>query len=337
MMHVVVTGASGFVARTLIPALAQAQCTGIAVARRSVEQLPSGWHFRAREEVLTGASEARVDALIHLEARHHQYVVGEASASEVAAFTDVNVGNTARWLDWARRARVPRFVYYSSIKAIDTGRAGTCGSLDETAPGPGNTLYGRCKWQAEQEVAAWAVKDAQRCALILRPAVIYGPENRANIYSMVSAIAQRRFIYVGANDNIKSLVSVRNASAATVHLLSNMRPGSHIYNLVDARRYSVRELAELIARELSVPPPSTSLPENVIRPLARVADRLSRLFRLSLPISSARVEALCEHADFSPAKLQSTGFVHAETTEAGLANVIHWYQGQGRSARLAKG
>lgn len=321
-MHVVVTGASGFVGRVLIDALAATGSTGVAVARRPISGLPAGWKHGPREERLS-APIAGADAVIHLEARHHQYVIGEGSPAQAAEFIRTNLGNTQAWLDWSTRSGTTRFVFFSSVKALDLALAAQAGMVDETTPGPGPTLYGRSKWQAERAVAAWAAT-AGRCALILRPAVIYGPGNTGNIYSMVAAIAQRRFVFVGRNDNIKSLVSVQNATAATVHLLARMRPGSEIYHLVDGGRYSVRELACMIARELGVPAPRLGIPVGLARAAAWVADVLARATGISLPITRARLNALCEHADCSPAKLLRTGFVYPETPEESLAAMVAW-------------
>ena len=334
-MHVIVTGASGFVGRALVGALATSGTTGLAVARRSIDRLPTGWTFVARDEVLASPFEG-VDAVIHLEARHHQYVIGEGSPEQVAEFTTTNVENTRAWLQWCARAAVGRFVFFSSIKAIDPARASDpAKALDETTPGPGATLYGRSKWNAERTVAAW-VETPGRAALILRPAVIYGPGSTANIYAMVAAIAQRRFVFVGSNDNIKSLVSLRNVAAATRHLLHRMAPGCEIYHLVDRHRYSVRELAAMIARQLNVPPPSLSVPGWLVRPPVSLADRVGRLTGGSLPITSARLEALCENADFSPAKLLASGFVHPQTTEEGLAEMVRWYRATAAAGRAAE-
>lgn len=326
-MHIVVTGASGFVGRALIVTLAAEGHTGVAVSRRPIESLPDRWAHGDREALVAGTPAVRPDAVVHLEARHHEYVA-DADSEQAAAFTATNVGNAREWLSWAAARRVDRFVFFSSIKAIDAARAAAAnGTIDESASGPGPTLYGRTKWQAEQDVRAWAATPGRR-ALILRPAVIYGPGNTANIYSMIAGIARNRFAFVGANANVKSLVSLRNAVAATAYLLARMRDGCEIYHLVDAQRYTVRELAGLTARALGVPAPARTIPVAAARAIAAAADLVSRATGRPLPIGRGRIDAMCEHADFTAGKLMAAGFVHPQSTEQGLAEMAAWYRGR---------
>jgi len=120
---------------------------------------------------------------------------------------------------------------------------------EQSAPLP-VTAYGNSKRVAEHLVRAWVEADSRRSALILRPCVIYGPGNKGNVYALVKAIDDGRCLLVGQNTNIKSLVSLRNVTASVTFLLSRMRAGCEIYNLVDKESYSVRKLAEMIANRL---------------------------------------------------------------------------------------
>src|SRR5207248_2899299 len=116
-------------------------------------------------------------------------------------------------------------------------------AITEAATSPNETPYGASKWEAEQRVRAWVAADSRRSALILRPAVIYGPGSTANVAAMVQALRKGRFFLVGKNDNRKSLASVRNVVAAVIHLLPRIDPGRcEVYNVTDAETLSVREL-----------------------------------------------------------------------------------------------
>jgi GlcNAc-P-P-Und epimerase len=214
------------------------------------------------------------------------------------------------------------------------------------------------KWQAEQLVREWAAEDLERSALILRPAVVYGPGNTANLFSMVDALARGRFCLVGRNDNIKSLVSLKNLCAAVVHLSPQMKPGVEVYNLVDEQSYSVRELASMMARLLGVKWNGSSedggqrtegrgrwtedglrssvfrlprsLPLPVAKGIAWFGDAFTRLTGKSFPLTTSRLEALLETTHFSCEKLLATGFRHPQSTEEGIGEMVRWYRGRGK-------
>ncbi len=330
-MKVLVTGSSGFVGGYLLTGLANAGHIGLAVSRRTITELPPNWSWVDRELLLKGASQsedellAGVEVVIHLEVKQH---VQNPTGADLAAFRQVNVAGTQQWLEWCSAHAIRRFVYFSTIKAVerDGESQDTQTAIDERATGSGETPYGRSKWEAEQLVSQWAREQADRCVLILRSAVVYGPGNIANLFSMVDALAKGRFFLVGSNGNIKSLVSVKNLFAAVVYLLPRMTPGVEIYNITDAQSYSVRELAGMIAKELQINWQGRSSPMPIAKCAALLGDVFAKVTRRGFPLTSNRLAALLENTHFSCAKLLSTGFRHLESTQEGLAEMVKWYR-----------
>ncbi|HEY1111788.1 MAG TPA: NAD-dependent epimerase/dehydratase family protein, partial [Opitutaceae bacterium] len=237
--------------------LAAAGIGGYAVSREGRIPVPAGWRALTRQAVLDdgalhGAATPRLDWVIHLEVKQH---VDAPTAADIADFEKVNVEGTRRWLEWCAQAGVARFMLFSTIKAAGDSLQ----PQDEETTTLPTTVYGKSKRRGEDELRQWAAGDTRRQGVILRPAVIYGPGNRANIYSMVKGIDRGRFLLVGKNDNVKSLVSIANAVAAAGFLLGRSGTGCTLYNLVDAQSYSVREIAEMTSEALGRPK-SKSLP-----------------------------------------------------------------------------
>lgn len=306
-MRLIVTGSSGFVGRHLVAALEAAGHDGLAVSRHYAAGQAGAWTTATRGAVLNQKT-ASCDVLVHLEVMQH---VPHPTARDLAAFEAVNVGGTKEWLDWAGRQGVRRFVHFSTIKAVN---AAPVGATDESAAGPHPTPYGASKWRAEALVRDWVREDPARSALILRPAVVYGPGNRANVAAMVAAIRRGRFFLIGRNENVKSLVSVGNLAAAVVHLLPRFTPGAaETYNVTDAESVSVRELDRRIRALLGKPGNSPSLPYPAARVLAGVGDLVFRVTGRPFPLNSSRLAALLETTHFSCARLCATGFRHPET------------------------
>ncbi len=148
-MKVFVTGASGFLGRNLVPLLLK---KNIAV---------SEWKGRAQGDLTDPAIDSKLkaamqgcDAVIHMAAKTSQDPSGQAEAAAV------NVEATRKLVNLAKELGIKRFVFVSSQSAKITN--------------PGN--YGASKKKAEDIVLSSGLD-----AVILRPAIIYGP-GKAGIF-----------------------------------------------------------------------------------------------------------------------------------------------------------
>src|SRR5688500_18108222 len=149
-MRILVTGAAGFVGRTLCREIERHGHLGRSVIRDRTRAL----HV-VGEVVSVGSIDAStvwssalrdVDAVVHLAARVH--VMKETSADPLAEFRDVNVRGTEALARAAARQGVRRFVYVSSIKV--NGEATHDGKFTpDDLPNPQDP-YGVSKWEAEQ-------------------------------------------------------------------------------------------------------------------------------------------------------------------------------------------
>lgn len=317
-MNLLVTGASGFVGSCLIPVLASFRHDGIAVSRQNCRLREVGWRSERRQDILCCTQARNIDALLHLEVKQH---VQNPSADDISEFTRINVKGTEEWLRWAASNDVKRFVFFSSIKA--SGHSWDC--QDESLVAEPDTPYGRSKLQAELKVTEWAAASPERSALILRPAVVYGRGNQANILSLIEAIHRGRFFLVGRNENIKSMISLKNLTSAVNHLLSIPFSGTHMFYLTDKESFSVAQIAAMIAQSLGRSKQIRSMPLAAAKAGALAGDAFVRVTGRDFPLTSNRLRALLENTHFSCAKLQATGFVHPQTTREGLDEMVKWY------------
>ncbi len=330
-MKILVTGSSGFVGEALVQALAAAGGEGVAVSRRVQSGLPSRWRWVDRDKCLLGEvlqAEAP-DWVIHLEVKHH---VAEPGPAELAEFEAVNCAGTQRWLDWCTSRGVKRFLYFSSIKAV----AESPEILNESASQVPTTPYGQSKREAEVKVQEWARAQSQRCALVIRPAVIYGPRGAGNIHSMIRALDRGTFLLPGRGENVKSLVSIHNVVAAVTHLIGRMERGFEIYNVVDEQNYSVAEIAHMISTRLGRARNVRRIPFLLARMAAAIGGVVQRVTGKQSPITPSRLRALCETTHFSARKLCETGFRHPQSTADGLAETVAWYQMSARDTRAVR-
>lgn len=327
----VITGASGFIGGHLAAQLAKAGAGGFLWSRKSPASVPAAFAWQAWQAGQAGQA-ARLDGVgpdacvIHLATVHH---VERPDAAALAAFEEVNVQGTRQLLVDCAAAGIRRFIFFSSIKAASPTFSTAAQTEADPAHELPNSEYGRSKLAAEQCVREWAAADPGRAALILRPAVVYGPGNTANLFALVDAIARGRFFLAGSNDNRKSLVAVRNVVAAVEHLAARMQPGVELFYLVDRESFSVREIAAKVARALGLNGGILSLPVPVLRVGAVAGDMVQRVTGMKFPLTSRRLAALLEVTHFTSAKLIGTGFTHPVATEAGLAEMVAWYRAGG--------
>lgn len=137
----------------------------------------------------------------------------------------------------------------------------------------------------------WASEDAERAVLIIRPTVVYGERNVANMFRLINQIKDGRYFHIGKGDNIKSIAYVRNLVEATLFLVERMQNGVAIYNYADEPQLSSRKIASTITKALNKREPRT-LPYWIVYSMGIPFDILIKLTGKDLPISTNRVKKI---------------------------------------------
>jgi len=313
-----VTGSSGFIARHLIPRL-----TGPSV--RGLDLRPCEADFGNRYQHTIGDvrdSDAvtefvrGVDTLVHLAAEHQDFGVSDEQ------FFDVNVRGMSVLLSACGEAGIKEFVFFSSVAVYGARDEPTHEQMTPSPNGP----YGSSKLEAEWRLLEWAEEASGRKALIVRPTVVYGEYNYANMYRLMSAIRRRRYVQVGPGTNRKSIAYVGNVAAAVSFLLDRARPGAEVFNLADEPAMTSRAIAEHLAQELGVGLPALSVPEFVALPLAMPLDWLASISGKNLPVTSSRIRKYLTDTEHQARALRAAGFQPPVAPEEGMARTVRWFQ-----------
>ena len=161
-MRILVTGAAGFVASHLIPALAAAGHDVYAVDRETarVSHLPATAVEQDLSRPLEGLPD--IDAAVHLAQANVPF------PDEARTLYSVNVGSTVELLDHCRRCGAERFAYASSGSVYGFGSS----PFEETDPPRGSDFYAVSKLSGELAVQAYAPFFSTFVARLFVP---YGP------------------------------------------------------------------------------------------------------------------------------------------------------------------
>jgi nucleoside-diphosphate-sugar epimerase len=220
-------------------------------------------------------------------------------------YDEVNVLGARNVCTVAREKNVRTIVFTSSVAVYGFAPLGT----DESGKIDPFNDYGRTKYEAEQVLKAWQ-KEApeERTLVIIRPTVVFGEQNRGNVYNLLRQIASGRFIMVGNGTNRKSMAYVENVAAFLEYAMT-FKPGVHIYNYIDKPDFSMNVLVVTVNRLLGKPEKvSLRLPFVAGYAIGKCFDILAAVTGKRLAISSIRVKKFCADSVFDTG-LSRTGFV----------------------------
>lgn len=341
--HILVLGGSGFIGSHLIPELVS---EGFRVTNYDIydAETPLPAHvadvrgdIRDEERLLAAlrgelsgdeAGEvAKVDAVLNLAAAHHDFGIAAQT------FQSVNVGGAEVLTRCMSQVGIENMCFYSSVAIYGQyPQAPT----EETPAVPVNE-YGRTKFMAEVVYRDWAKEDPKRRVLILRPAVVFGPRNYANVYRMIKQISQGKFISVGSGKNYKSMVYVENIVAAIIWLWQ--QPPLHesdTYNCVDQPDLTSREIIDLAYQGLEKRKPLVRIPLRPALILAKPFDLIARITGKNLPITSNRIQKLASsETRFDASRLYSVGFKAPVSLPTGFRRMVRWFISEGKNAQYA--
>ncbi|WP_338497922.1 NAD-dependent epimerase/dehydratase family protein [Pseudomonas sp. WP18] len=207
-MKILVTGASGFIGRSLCLDL---QAKGFAV--RALMRKPSAaaadyeclFGELDNEEFLSEALSG-VDIVVHLAGRAHQF--GKA-AKDVSAMFKVNRDFTLRLASIAEQRGVKRFIFVSSIgvNGVETGLA----PIDETSPATPVKDYALSKYEAEVALSRAYIEGASGMELvIIRPPLVYAANAPGNFQRLLKLVRSGLPLPFSGVANRRSMISLDN-------------------------------------------------------------------------------------------------------------------------------
>lgn len=325
MSRVLVTGGSGFIGRNVSERL-RAQGRDVTI----LDLVPPTWPVDGMRVVRGDVRDRRVvdeamagcDEVIHLAAAHHDFGISEET------YFDVNEGGARVLCDAMDALGIRLICFYSSVAVYGTAPEPRSEAVHPQPAAP----YGASKLAGEEVFRAWASRGQGRRVLVMRPAVVFGPRNFANMFALIRQIHSGLFLRVGEGTNIKSTAYVDNLVDATFYLMEHGNGnGFDVFNYVDTPDLTSREICDAISESLGRGPTRWSIPLPVASALAWPFDAVIRVTGRNLPISSARVRKLATmETKFVAEKVRQAGFSPRVPLREGLRLMTTWFVNEGR-------
>jgi len=218
----------------------------------------------------------------------------------------------------AKNAGISKIIFTSTV-AVYPLNAGEPDEDSQVAP---FNEYGKSKYAAEQVFAEWASEYNCRSLTTVRPCVIFGEDNRGNVYNLLSQICRKRFIMVGSGRNKKSMGYVGNVVEFLIYSL-NFVQGFKLFNYADKPDLATNELVR-IARDAFGRNGNSELhiPYSIGLLVGLTFDLLAHISGKSFPISSIRIRKFCADTTISTRRLLETGFKPPYTPKQALEQTI---------------
>jgi|SRR5581483_1552170 len=280
-MELLVTGATGFIAGHLVPALARAGHHVYALGHDPVRLE----RFRGLPgiELLTvdlsvpplpiERLPARLDAIVHLAQANVPFPSG------AGALFEVNTGSTQRLLDYARRTGAARFIFASSGSVYGGGERPW--TEDDCPNGTG--FYAATKLASERFIQAYGEELA---STILRLFTPYGPGQQGRLVpALIDRVVHRRPVQLREGGRPRmNPIFVDHVVDVVLQALG--AEGSHLVNVAGDEILSIKEMAEIIGRQAGCEPVFEEVPGASGGDVVAGTARLRRTFRLPPRLTS---------------------------------------------------
>lgn len=309
---IVVFGGSGFVGRYVVRALAKAG-KRVRVAMRRPHL---GHELRVMGDVgqiqLVQANVRNADSVARALAGATGVVnlVGILFEKGHQTFEDIQAGGARTVADAAAAAGVTRFVQMSAIGADSNSVS----------------AYGRTKGLAED-----AVRAVMPSAAVLRPSIIFGPEDGFfNRFAAMARVSPALPLIGGGHTHFQP-VHVGDVADAVVAALDC--GAGQTFELGGPRVYTFKELMAWILAEIERPRLLLPLPFALAQPLGAVIDAIFRLNPLAgPPLTGDQVVMLkTDNVVSASAKtLADLGVTQLETVESVVPSYLYRYKPYGQ-------
>jgi len=257
----------------------------------------------------------KTDMIIHCAASKHDFGISNDE------YYSNNEFGTEVVMQFAQQNNIKKIIYYSTVSCYGH-KAVPC---DETGPLIPDNEYGASKLAGEKIIEKFAKDDQSLEVFYLRPSIIYGPNNFANMYNLIAMQHRKFWVTIGDGSHIKSMVSLENLIDMTYWCFDRFRPGIQIYNTLDKPYINVKQLMQIIASHNGFSKPTIIVPFSLAVGIGKCFDLLANILRKDIPVNSDRIRKFATSTEYYSERIREDGYKQIHTIEEQLSNTIKWF------------
>lgn len=255
---------------------------------------------------------------------HFVAIAGKQNVPE-KDYWDVNFEGTKKLLDSCIENEIKKFIYCSSVGVM--GNIKKIPAAENTPYNPTNT-YEKTKMEAEKETLRY-VKEFGLNAIIIRPAVVYGPRNISNMSRMFGSIQNGKFFVIGSGNNLWHMTYVEDLAKGFLQAEKAKLNSGEIIILGGENPVTMNEMTRTASDLLGV-----KKPKQMPLLLASVAGWcfwvIKKIFKMKVPIEPSGVKFLTNHRAYSIKKAKKLiGYKPEFPIRKGLEKTFSWYKENG--------
>ncbi len=317
MSRILITGATGFVGRALVPALLARGHQVVSAVRPGHEGTEAGTEARLIGDIGPDtdwrAALDGVEAVVHLAARVH--VMRETGQDPEALYRQTNAEGTRRLAMEAAGAGVKRLLFLSTVKV--NGEETPAGPFTEAGPPNPTGPYALSKLAAEEALAEVAATTGIE-TVVLRSPLIYGEGVGGNFLSLLKLCRSAPPLPFRAVENARSLIYLGNLVDAIACALEHPAAAGKTFLVRDGEDLSTQALIRRTADALGRPARLFPLPLYFVRLLARITGKSAAIERLlgSLCVDDKKIR-------------RELGWTPPFTVLQGLGRTAAWFAADG--------
>ena len=314
---ILLTGSNGFVGRELLNILS------------SYEFEIYGWdrnNQKSSKDIKTQycdlSSEIReeprsYDVVIHCAAAKGDWNISDEE------FYQHNVVATQNLIDYLRRCDVKKIIHFSTV-AIYSHNVTDGSESTKIAP---HSAYGQTKLDSEILVREYAEKSGIP-TVILRPSVIYGRNNYANMFNLIQQLSRALPFQIDPTEITKSHVSVRNVVDVVLRFSdpSYLVNRLEIYNLTERPYYDLNNMIRIICDELGVRLPKLNLPIWLVAIPFVILEFFGKLLKKDTGFTLERLRKFSSSTHYTSEKLWSHTGKQKYSSESELRDMVRWFK-----------